>query len=69
MPIRMRASGRRFTVDNTVENLDVSMKMLRESMSGLVLRTAGFKQEHDEAARRIADLSVSLTDAAILVEE
>jgi hypothetical protein len=50
-------------VDRTVEDLDQSMRALRESLSGTSFRAGGFKNTHDNLARDVAHLTVML-DAA-----
>jgi hypothetical protein len=50
-------------VDRTVEDLDQSMRALRESLSGIPFRAGGFKNTHDNLARDVAHLTV-LLDAA-----
>ncbi|MCI2416305.1 hypothetical protein MOQ72_02625 [Saccharopolyspora sp. K220] len=54
----------RFQVDAVIEDLDKAMVKLREAMAGIQVRTAGFKKEHDELARKMADYKVDLEDAA-----
>lgn len=53
-----------FQTDAVVRDLDKAMKNLRDAMAGLQVRTAGFKKEHDELAREVANYSVDLIDAA-----
>ncbi|GAB2660033.1 hypothetical protein GCM10027271_18430 [Saccharopolyspora gloriosae] len=53
-----------FQVDAVVRDLDKAMKNLRESMAGLQVRSAGFKKEHDELAREVANYSVDLLDVS-----
>lgn len=53
-----------FQTDAVVRDLDKAMKNLREAMAGIQVRTAGFKKEHDELAREVANYAVDLTDAA-----
>ncbi|MCA1195340.1 hypothetical protein [Saccharopolyspora sp. 6V] len=47
-----------------MRDLDKAMKILRESMAGLQVRSAGFKKEHDELAREVANYSVDLLDVS-----
>lgn len=49
-------------VNNAVDSVDDAMKKLRESMKGLQIRTAGFKKDHDELARAVANYTVSMLD-------
>jgi hypothetical protein len=50
-------------VDRTVEELDWSMRVLKDSLSGIPFRAGGFKNTHDNLARDIAHLTV-LIDAS-----
>ncbi|MDT5222069.1 MAG: hypothetical protein QOF15_4174 [Mycobacterium sp.] len=50
-------------VDRTVEELDQSMRALRQALSGIPFRAGGFKNTHDNLAREVAHLTV-LIDAA-----
>lgn len=68
MAVRGAYKSGAYTASQVVDGLDEAMKKLRESMAGIVVRTAGFRSEHTEAARRIADLSVALIDASVLTE-
>jgi hypothetical protein len=52
-----------YQVDRVVENVDKAMKQLRDTMRGIPIRWAGFKREHDAAARSMANLTVLVTDA------
>ncbi len=54
-------------IDVTVEGIDAAMRDLRESMRGIPIRWAGFRKEHDELARMVAVLTVTLVDAAPLL--
>jgi hypothetical protein len=49
-------------VDRTVEELDQSMRALRQALSGIPFRAGGFKNTHDNLAREVAHLTV-LIDA------
>jgi hypothetical protein len=50
-------------LDRTVEELDWSMRVLKDSLSGIPFRSGGFKNTHDNLARDIAHLTV-LIDAS-----
>lgn len=50
-------------VDRLIEDLDVSMKRLRESMRGIPIRRGSFKKTHDNLARDVAQV-VTMLDAA-----
>ncbi|MDT7753918.1 MAG: hypothetical protein QOD96_7580 [Pseudonocardiales bacterium] len=50
-------------VDRTVEELDQSMRALRQALGGIPFRAGGFKNTHDNLAREVAHLTV-LIDAA-----
>ncbi|GDY28769.1 hypothetical protein [Gandjariella thermophila] len=52
-----------YQADRVTENIDKAMKQLREAMKGIPIRWAGFKKEHDNAARSMANLTVLITDA------
>ncbi|MER7012049.1 hypothetical protein ABT324_11555 [Saccharopolyspora sp. NPDC000359] len=56
--------ARRFQIDAVIEDVDKAMKKLREAMAGIQVRTAGFKREHDELARQVANYKVDLEDIA-----
>ncbi|WP_445187210.1 hypothetical protein ACTXG6_08495 [Pseudonocardia sp. Cha107L01] len=46
-----------------MEELDQSMRALRQALSGIPFRAGGFKNTHDNLAREVAHLTV-LIDAA-----
>jgi hypothetical protein len=50
-------------IDRTVEDLDASMRALRDSLNGIPFRAGGFKNTHDNLARDVAHLTV-LIDAS-----
>lgn len=50
-------------VNARAREIDAAMVRLRESMTGIQIRTAGFKQLHDELARRVATLTVNVMDS------
>ncbi|MDQ2709214.1 MAG: hypothetical protein M3Z25_16970 [Actinomycetota bacterium] len=50
-------------VDRAVEDLDASMRALRDALSGIPFRAGGFKNTHDNLTRDIAHLTV-LIDAS-----
>ena len=47
--------------------IDQSMTLLRRSMRGVQIRTAGFRKDHDELARAVSNLTVTLLDAQALL--
>lgn len=47
--------------------IDVAMKTLRTAMRGIQVRTAGFKKDHDQLARAVSQLAVTLVDAEALL--
>lgn len=49
------------------EGIDRSMKQLRESMRGIQIRTAGFHKDHDDLAKAVSHLTVTLLDAQALL--
>lgn len=53
-------------VNASAEDLQKSMGRLRETMRGIQIRRAGFKQLYNEAARAVAHYSVALVDAKAL---
>jgi hypothetical protein len=50
-------------VDRIIEDLDASMKQLREAMRGIPVRHGSFKKTHDNLARDVAQVTTML-DAA-----
>jgi len=56
-------------IDNVVSEIDRSMKKLRKAMRGIQIRTAGFKKDHDELARGVAEFTVTLIAAEALVNK
>jgi hypothetical protein len=50
-------------VDRIIEDLDASMKRLREAMRGIPVRHGSFKKTHDNLARDVAQVTTML-DAA-----
>ena len=50
-------------VDRTVEELDASMRALKDALGGIPFRAGGFKNTHDNLARNVAHLTV-LIDAS-----
>lgn len=58
----------RYQVTATIEDLDKAMNALREAMKGLQVRTAGFKKDHDELARAVANYKVDLDDVAPYIQ-
>lgn len=47
--------------------IDIAMKMLRRSMRGIQVRTAGFRKDHDKLTRAVSHLAVTLVDADALL--
>ena len=50
-------------VDRIIENLDESMKKLRDAMRDIPIRRGSFKKTHDNLARDVAEV-VTMLDAA-----
>ncbi|MFC4949040.1 hypothetical protein [Pseudonocardia sp. GCM10023141] len=50
-------------VDRIIEELDASMRTLREAMRGIPIRRGSFKKTHDNLARDVAKVTTML-DAA-----
>jgi hypothetical protein len=48
-------------------SVDKAMTLLRHSMRGIQIRTAGFRKDHDELARAVSNLTVTLVDAQALL--
>ena len=51
------------SVDHIIEDLDASMRQLREAMRGIPIRRGSFKRTHDNLARDIAK-AATMMDAA-----
>lgn len=51
------------SVDRIVDELDTSMRRLREAMRGIPIRRGSFRRTHDNLARDIAQVTTML-DAA-----
>lgn len=47
--------------------IDRSMRTLRQAMRGIQIRTAGFKSDHDQLARAVSHLTLTLLDAQALL--
>lgn len=58
-----------YQLNSTVEDVDKSMRTLRESMKGIQIRRAGFKKHHDDLARAVATFTVNLVDAKALLSK
>ncbi|MEB3370218.1 hypothetical protein [Saccharopolyspora mangrovi] len=56
-------SNNSYQVTAIIEDIDKAMNTLREAMKGLQVRTAGFKKDHDELAKAVANYKVDLEDA------
>jgi hypothetical protein len=54
-------------IQDVTAGIDRAMKGLRTSMKGIQIRTAGFKKDHDELARTVSHLTVTLLDAQALL--
>ena len=50
-------------LDRTLDDLAKAMQQLRMAMKGVPARRQAFKANHDRMARRVAELSVALTDS------
>lgn len=50
-------------VDRVVDDLDASLRTLKEAMRGMPVQQHGFKAAHDKAARAMGTLSTELLDA------
>jgi hypothetical protein len=51
-------------VDRKFDELDNAMKKMRLAMRAPIVRTAGFKKNHDRTARAIAATTTTTFDAA-----
>lgn len=51
------------SVDRIVDELDTSMRRLREAMRGIPIRRGSFRRTHDNLARDVAQVTTML-DAA-----
>lgn len=47
--------------------IDRSMRTLRQAMRGIQIRTAGFRRDHDQLARAVSQLTLTLLDAEALL--
>lgn len=56
-------------VNQILADLNKSMLLLRDSMKGLPVRSAGFRGEHDALARAVSTLSVDVADTAALIDQ
>lgn len=56
-------------IDVVTADIDKSMRLLRDAMKGIQIRTAGFKKDHDRLARAVAAFVVTLVDAQVLLGE
>lgn len=54
-------------MQDAVTGIDRAMSALRRSMKGMQIRTAGFKRDHDDLARAVSHLTVTLIDAQPLL--
>lgn len=54
-------------IQDVTTGIDRAMRTLRQSMKGIQIRTAGFKRDHDDAARAVSNLTVTLADAEALL--
>ena len=52
-------------LDRTLDEVDRTMRSLREQMRSIPYRREGFKGAHDEFARAMATLTVALEDASV----
>jgi len=55
--------GATHQVDRRIEDVDKAMRLLRNSMKGMPIRYAGFKKDHDNLARSVANATVLLESA------
>lgn len=54
-------------LDRTLEDLDKAMAQLRQAIKGVPARRRAFKANHDRMARRVADLTVALSDSRSVI--
>jgi hypothetical protein len=47
--------------------IDIAMKKLRGAMTGIQIRRAGFRKDHDNLTRAVSSLAVTLVDATALL--
>lgn len=47
-------------LDGAIEDLDAAMKQLRAAIHGIPIRQGSFRNQHDNMARDVAQLLVSL---------
>lgn len=53
-------------IDRRIEEVDKAMLLLRKTMKGIQIRTAGFKADHDQLARSVAMATALISDARAL---
>lgn len=56
-------------VDRVLDDLNKAMGQLRRAMRGVPARRQAFKANHDRMARRVADLTVALSDSRSVIED
>jgi hypothetical protein len=57
------------SVDRIVDELDLSMRRLREAMRGIPIRYGSFKKTHDNLARDVATVTTMLDAARPLLRK
>ncbi|OLF17299.1 hypothetical protein [Actinophytocola xanthii] len=54
-------------LDRTLEDLDKAMAQLRQAIREVPARRRAFKANHDRMARRVAELTVALSDSRSVI--
>jgi phage shock protein A len=54
-------------LDRALEDLDKAMAQLRQAIKGIPARRRAFKANHDRMARRVAELTVALSDSRSVI--
>lgn len=50
-------------VDRVIDDMDKTMKLLKNALRGIPFRTGSFRKQHDNLAREVARLTVELDSA------
>lgn len=56
-------------VDRALDTVSDAMKQLKRSLRGIPVRREGFKSHHDQTAKAVAKLAVSLDDSRAAIKD